>query len=162
MLASYHQDLSSQQTTDAVRFAISMPPKSSSNVAANVAGCDWSCVREQLFFTRMITHRGGLHREAELPHPRRDEDVSYQSVNSNYRCQPCKIGKHYARIVVRPKKREAQGERAIMSNSSSQCQTESRVPPASAWVREGANKRGNSSRLTQSFHFFMFEPFFLP
>ncbi|MGE6140125.1 hypothetical protein, partial [Aeromonas rivipollensis] len=25
-------------------------------------------------------------------------------------------------------------------------------------VREGANKRGNSSRLTQSFHFFMFEP----
>ncbi len=28
--------------------------------------------------------------------------------------------------------------------------------------REGANKRGNSSRLTQSFHFFMFEPFFLP
>ena len=33
------------------------------------------------------------------------------------------------------------------------------------WVispREGANKRGNSSRLTQSFHFFLFEPFFLP
>ena len=29
-------------------------------------------------------------------------------------------------------------------------------------VREGANKRGNSSRLTQSFHFFLFEPFFLP
>jgi len=29
-------------------------------------------------------------------------------------------------------------------------------------IREGANKRGNSSRLTQSFHFFMFEPFFLP
>ncbi|HFG4501732.1 TPA: hypothetical protein ACGHB3_004035, partial [Acinetobacter baumannii] len=28
--------------------------------------------------------------------------------------------------------------------------------------REGANKRGNSSRLTQSFHFFLFEPFFLP
>ncbi|MEK8481121.1 tyrosine-type recombinase/integrase, partial [Escherichia coli] len=25
-------------------------------------------------------------------------------------------------------------------------------------IREGANKRGNSSRLTQSFHFFMFEP----
>ncbi|OYJ25554.1 sugar kinase, partial [Shigella sonnei] len=24
--------------------------------------------------------------------------------------------------------------------------------------REGANKWGNSSRLTQSFHFFMFEP----
>ncbi|WP_429103076.1 hypothetical protein, partial [Aeromonas veronii] len=24
--------------------------------------------------------------------------------------------------------------------------------------REGANKRGNSPRLTQSFHFFMFEP----
>ena len=29
-------------------------------------------------------------------------------------------------------------------------------------AKEGANKRGNSSRLTQSFHFFMFEPFFLP
>ena len=29
-------------------------------------------------------------------------------------------------------------------------------------AREGANKRGNSSRLSQSFHFFMFEPFFLP
>ena len=28
--------------------------------------------------------------------------------------------------------------------------------------KEGANKRGNSSRLTQSFHFFLFEPFFLP
>jgi hypothetical protein len=27
---------------------------------------------------------------------------------------------------------------------------------------EGANKRGNSSRLTQSFHFFMFEPIFSP
>lgn len=125
-----------------------MPPKSSSNVAANVAGCDWSCVREQLFFTRMITHRGGLHREAELPHPRRDEDVSYQSVNSNYRCQPCKIGKHYARIVVRPKKREAQGERAIMSNSSSQCQTESRVPPASAWVRLLRSYGPSSNNLT--------------
>ncbi|PZR23492.1 MAG: transcriptional regulator, partial [Citrobacter freundii] len=25
-------------------------------------------------------------------------------------------------------------------------------------IKEGANKRGNSSRLTQSFHFFMFEP----
>ncbi|HGF3359410.1 TPA: DNA methyltransferase [Salmonella enterica subsp. enterica serovar Senftenberg] len=30
------------------------------------------------------------------------------------------------------------------------------------WYREGANKRGNSSRLTQSFHFFMFEPIFSP
>ncbi len=29
-------------------------------------------------------------------------------------------------------------------------------------AREGANKRGNSSRLTQSFHFFMFEPIFAP
>uniref|UniRef100_A0A7U5YBX7 Sugar kinase n=1 Tax=Aeromonas caviae TaxID=648 RepID=A0A7U5YBX7_AERCA len=28
--------------------------------------------------------------------------------------------------------------------------------------REGANKRGNSSRLTQSSHFFMFEPIFSP
>ncbi|AUU99618.1 hypothetical protein C2U51_00650 [Enterobacteriaceae bacterium ENNIH1] len=30
------------------------------------------------------------------------------------------------------------------------------------YLREGANKRGNSSRLTQSFHFFMFEPIFSP
>ncbi|CZW21699.1 Uncharacterised protein [Enterobacter hormaechei] len=29
-------------------------------------------------------------------------------------------------------------------------------------LREGANKWGNSSRLTQSFHFFMFEPIFSP
>ncbi|MGS8518114.1 restriction endonuclease subunit S [Escherichia coli] len=29
-------------------------------------------------------------------------------------------------------------------------------------TREGANKRENSSRLTQSFHFFMFEPIFSP
>ncbi len=30
------------------------------------------------------------------------------------------------------------------------------------FTREGANKWGNSSRLTQSFHFFMFEPIFSP
>ena len=30
------------------------------------------------------------------------------------------------------------------------------------FIREGANKRGNSPRLTQSFHFFMFEPIFSP
>ena len=29
-------------------------------------------------------------------------------------------------------------------------------------TKEGANKWGNSSRLTQSFHFFMFEPIFSP
>ena len=29
-------------------------------------------------------------------------------------------------------------------------------------IKEGANKWGNSSRLTQSFHFFMFEPIFSP
>ncbi|MBW1537866.1 hypothetical protein B6V64_25920 [Escherichia coli] len=34
--------------------------------------------------------------------------------------------------------------------------------PGRASIREGANKRGNSSRLTQSFHFFMFEPIFSP
>ncbi|MFM5344593.1 DUF4406 domain-containing protein [Aeromonas veronii] len=28
--------------------------------------------------------------------------------------------------------------------------------------REGANRPGNSSRLTQSFHFFLFEPIFSP
>ncbi len=31
-----------------------------------------------------------------------------------------------------------------------------------SYTWEGANKRGNSSRLTQSFHFFMFEPIFSP
>ncbi|CAK0770505.1 DUF1249 family protein [Escherichia coli] len=30
------------------------------------------------------------------------------------------------------------------------------------YPKEGANKRENSSRLTQSFHFFMFEPIFSP
>ncbi|HDT5968287.1 TPA: hypothetical protein QHC20_005734 [Raoultella ornithinolytica] len=34
--------------------------------------------------------------------------------------------------------------------------------PARGFSKEGANKRGNSSRLTQSFHFFMFEPIFSP
>ena len=33
---------------------------------------------------------------------------------------------------------------------------------SSSFAKEGANKRGNSSRLTQSFHFFMFEPIFSP
>ena len=37
-----------------------------------------------------------------------------------------------------------------------------RVPSSLRALREGANKRGNSSRLTQSFHFFMFEPIFSP
>ncbi|GCJ22793.1 transcriptional regulator [Escherichia coli] len=32
----------------------------------------------------------------------------------------------------------------------------------SSSFKEGANKRGNTSRLTQSFHFFMFEPIFSP
>ncbi|EQW36224.1 hypothetical protein G902_01395 [Escherichia coli UMEA 3052-1] len=36
------------------------------------------------------------------------------------------------------------------------------LAPAIDTVKEGANKRGNSSRLTQSFHFFMFEPIFSP
>ncbi len=36
------------------------------------------------------------------------------------------------------------------------------VPESAPYLKEGANKRGNSSRLTQSFHFFMFEPIFSP
>ncbi len=40
---------------------------------------------------------------------------------------------------------------------------EDEVAETLAWTpKEGANKRGNSSRLTQSFHFFMFEPIFSP
>ncbi len=35
-------------------------------------------------------------------------------------------------------------------------------PMEAVKTKEGANKRGNSSRLTQSFHFFMFEPIFSP
>ncbi|WP_439836685.1 hypothetical protein, partial [Aeromonas caviae] len=34
------------------------------------------------------------------------------------------------------------------------------LPAIALRTKEGANKRGNSSRLTQSFHFFMFEPIF--
>ncbi|MFZ5104127.1 hypothetical protein ACOY5O_21410, partial [Enterobacter roggenkampii] len=36
--------------------------------------------------------------------------------------------------------------------------TQPAISPSAISSREGANKRGNSSRLTQSFHFFMFEP----
>ncbi len=47
-------------------------------------------------------------------------------------------------------------------NSQFQSQTQSQGLSQSLRDREGANKRGNSSRLTQSFHFFMFEPIFSP
>ncbi len=42
--------------------------------------------------------------------------------------------------------------------------TGTELPPfkEDVFSKEGANKRGNSSRLTQSFHFFMFEPIFSP
>ncbi|MGS4820216.1 hypothetical protein ACN4GA_14470, partial [Raoultella terrigena] len=42
--------------------------------------------------------------------------------------------------------------------------TEVKAATANTYLKpkEGANKRGNSSRLTQSFHFFMFEPIFSP
>ncbi|KDU60823.1 hypothetical protein AB21_3803 [Escherichia coli 4-203-08_S1_C1] len=44
-----------------------------------------------------------------------------------------------------------------------ECNKESQISKVkAALVKEGANKRGNSSRLTQSFHFFMFEPIFSP
>ena len=49
--------------------------------------------------------------------------------------------------------------------SSSSCLLKSfslKIETRKKWSREGANKRGNSSRLTQSFHFFMFEPIFSP
>ncbi|MED8633523.1 hypothetical protein Q5585_26355, partial [Escherichia coli] len=36
------------------------------------------------------------------------------------------------------------------------------ISVSKVFAKEGANKRGNSSRLTQSFHFFMFEPIFSP
>ncbi len=39
---------------------------------------------------------------------------------------------------------------------------DNKISTYSPAFREGANKRGNSSRLTQSFHFFMFEPIFSP
>ncbi|MDA2795868.1 fimbrial protein [Escherichia coli] len=37
-----------------------------------------------------------------------------------------------------------------------------RTTDDATFLKEGANKWGNSSRLTQSFHFFMFEPIFSP
>ncbi|HBD4957848.1 TPA: hypothetical protein KJZ39_004104 [Escherichia coli] len=40
--------------------------------------------------------------------------------------------------------------------------TGARTAQAAPYAKEGANKRGNSSRLTQSFHFFMFKPIFSP
>ncbi|MEY7211443.1 hypothetical protein AB9B95_18060, partial [Escherichia coli] len=43
---------------------------------------------------------------------------------------------------------------------TSSASTENSMAPKAP--KEGANKRGNSSRLTQSFHFFMFEPIFSP
>ena len=46
--------------------------------------------------------------------------------------------------------------------TDTQWNNESYQVPDHGVIKEGANKRGNSSRLTQSFHFFLFEPFFLP
>ncbi len=54
---------------------------------------------------------------------------------------------------------------AIMGHKvlpSSQASTGYSATDIVEYVKEGANKRGNSSRLTQSFHFFMFEPIFSP
>ncbi|WP_223946151.1 hypothetical protein, partial [Aeromonas caviae] len=59
----------------------------------------------------------------------------------------------------------------IAEKSESSIKSQGMIPPCLPWypalhpkamAREGANKRGNSSRLTQSFHFFMFEPIFSP
>ncbi|WP_409335428.1 hypothetical protein [Escherichia coli] len=51
---------------------------------------------------------------------------------------------------------------SISINNTSAAYTESINENNNDEVKEGANKRGNSSRLTQSFHFFMFEPIFSP
>nr|APD70716.1 hypothetical protein [Klebsiella pneumoniae] len=48
------------------------------------------------------------------------------------------------------------------SNSVLYANFKARKAVSKLCVKEGANKRGNSSRLTQSFHFFMFEPIFSP
>ncbi len=53
------------------------------------------------------------------------------------------------------------GER-IWSNTDDNNSENEDTSYARFGVKEGANKRGNSSRLTQSFHFFMFEPIFSP
>ncbi|AUV18022.1 hypothetical protein C3418_22925 [Aeromonas sp. ASNIH8] len=52
-------------------------------------------------------------------------------------------------------------------SADNRCQPAARISfhatdNAKEGAKEGANKRGNSSRLTQSFHFFMFEPIFSP
>ncbi|MDH1899021.1 hypothetical protein ACPW74_03675 [Aeromonas sp. INTO2] len=53
---------------------------------------------------------------------------------------------------------------ALLLDCIDEINKERKITPklSHGFVREGANKRGNSSRLTQSFHFFMFEPIFSP
>ncbi len=59
-----------------------------------------------------------------------------------------------SRRTSHPDKTAALFKRAMGSNTNWRLGSDT--------FKEGANKRGNSSRLTQSFHFFMFEPIFSP
>ncbi|OUE73323.1 cyaD [Citrobacter freundii] len=55
-----------------------------------------------------------------------------------------------------------QRQKNELDNKVTEMQNQYVVRAREELAKEGANKRGNSSRLTQSFHFFMFEPIFSP
>ncbi|ELC42748.1 hypothetical protein WEK_04743 [Escherichia coli KTE26] len=57
---------------------------------------------------------------------------------------------------------EEEGEEIMLSSPPPIPEAVPDTDSPSHSLKEGANKRGNSSRLTQSFHFFMFEPIFSP
>ncbi len=89
--------------------------------------------------------------------------------------QPAKIHKPYptnSKIIMgdvlnhAALKQAMQGQDVVYANLTGEdldIQANSVIAAMKACdVKEGANKRGNSSRLTQSFHFFMFEPIFSP
>ncbi len=63
------------------------------------------------------------------------------------------------RFMAQYQQMKAQGIRFVVASGNQYYQLISFFPEI---AKEGANKRGNSSRLTQSFHFFMFEPIFSP
>ena len=71
----------------------------------------------------------------------------------------------YERLASTPERMEAQAKLPELAKESG-LKPVFTMDDVKGWfssaAKEGANKRGNSSRLTQSFHFFMFEPIFSP
>ena len=85
-------------------------------------------------------------------------------IPSHWDCKPlvdCTSNKNISYGIVQPGQHDESGIGIIRVNNFENGELNTsevlKVTP-----REGANKRGNSSRLTQSFHFFMFEPIFSP